>query len=439
MHTKIFKFIVSDIWRVRADELSKWQSFAVRKLRMTLLAFRGFKEDKCQLRASALTFYTLLSIVPVMAMAFGVAKGFGFEKMLENTLTEQLQGQGEAITKIIQFAQQLLENTKGGIVAGVGILILFWTVIKVLGNIENSFNAIWGIKKSRTMGRKFADYLSIMLICPLLFIMSSSVTVFVTGFIASIIEKLSFLGLIGGLIVGIIKFLPYVVIWVLFSFIYIIMPNGKVNLKSGILGGIVSGTIYQLVQWAYIAFQIGVAKFNAIYGSFAALPLFLVWLQMSWLIVLFGAEIAFSHQNDKLYEFEPDCLRASFAFKRLMLVYVLTDMVERFINGEQASAAEEIAHRLGMPIRLVRELVFSLTECGLASEVYFDDDKDNGYQPAEDIDKYTISYVLDKVGYHGVSDIPVKETELLGKLRSSLSSIHSAIESSRGNVHLREL
>lgn len=439
MLKKCLDFLREDIWRVNVGGLSKGKAYALEKLRIFFIALRGFKEDACPLRASALTFFTLLSIVPMVAMAFGIAKGFGFEKMLEKVLYEQLAGQGEAIEKIILFSQQLLENTKGGLVAGIGVAILFWTVIKVLGNIEKSFNAIWGIKKDRHLGRKFSDYLAIMLICPLLFIISSSLTVYVTSFLTQIIEKMAILGPLGGLFLKSMKFAPYLVIWFLFSFIYVAMPNTKVKIKSGLVAGVIAGTIYQLVQWAYIAFQIGVAKFNAIYGSFAALPLFLVWLQISWLIVLFGAEIAYAHQNAKLYEHEPDCRKASFAFLRLCMLNSLTLIVKRFVAGDEALSVEQLAEKLGMPIRLMRDVLFKMTECGLVSELCGDEDEEKKYHPAEDPDKYSISFVLDRVGMHGVSTIPVAESKELETLQKSLQNIHKGLRESPDNVYLKDI
>ena len=193
-------FIKGDIWRFRLRNLPRKKSFLIKQLRIFLLSVRGFDEDKCQLRASALTFYSLISIVPVAAMAFGIAKGFGFEKRLERLLLEQFQGQEEVITRVIAFAHSLLTNTKGGVLAGVGIVLLFWAIIKVLGNIEASFNDIWGIQEPRSLGRKFSDYISVMLLCPILLILSSSVTVFITTQLTLIMEKIALLGIFGPLI-----------------------------------------------------------------------------------------------------------------------------------------------------------------------------------------------------------------------------------------------
>ena len=166
--TRAIEFIATDIWRVRLEDLPFGKSFLIKQLRVIIITLRRFDEDKCFLRASSLTFYTLLSIVPVAAMLFGVAKGFGFEKLLRKELFERFPGdaQQEVMTKVIEFAESMLEATKGGLIAGIGLIVLFWSVIKVLSNIEASLNDIWEIKENRNWGRKFSDYLAVMIIKP---------------------------------------------------------------------------------------------------------------------------------------------------------------------------------------------------------------------------------------------------------------------------------
>lgn len=408
-------------------------------MRIVLLAIRGFAEDKCQLRASALTFFSLLSVVPVVAMAFGIAKGFGFEEVLEKKLMTQLQGQEEVAAKIIGFAQSFLENTQGGVIAGVGIAILFWTVIKVLGNIENSFNDIWGIKKSRAFGRKFSDYLSIMLVCPILFIMSSSVTVLITSQVTLVVEKLAFLGPIGTLIITSMRILPYAVIWVMFTFIYIFMPNTKVNFRSGLMAGIIAGTIYQIVQWAYIAFQVGVSKYGAIYGSFAALPLFLVWLQISWLVVLLGAEISFAEQNVDTYEFEADSLKVSYSFKKLLALNLTHICVKVFHEGGTPPTAAQLSHDLEIPIRLVHQVIFELTEAGVLSEVKINGSTEVAYHPSRDIEDLTIQNVIDRMDRRGIDTIPIAETKTAQMFRDAMVQFHDTVAASSTNVLLKNI
>ena len=437
--SSFIQFLQTDIWRIRASTLPSQQSFWIRQLRIFLLALRGFAEDKCQLRASALTFFSLLSIVPVMAMAFGIAKGFGFEKMLQEKIMTQLQGQEEVAAKVINFAQTLLANTQGGVIAGIGIVILFWTVIKVLGNIESSFNDIWGIKKGRSMGRKFSDYLSIMLICPFLLIMSSSVTVLITSQVTLLVEKLAFLGPLGSLILTSLRVLPYAAVWFLFTFIYVFMPNTKVNIRSGLMAGIVAGTIYQLVQWGYITFQIGASKYGAIYGSFAALPLFLVWLQISWLVVLLGAEISFAEQNVDTYEFESDCLKVSYSFKKLLALIITHMCVKKFHEGQTPPTATQISHALEIPIRLVNQVIFELTEAGVLAEVKLNGSQVFAYHPARDLQDLTIQNVIDLLDRRGIDTIPVAQTETWKMFKKTLMQFHDTIAASSTNVLLKDI
>lgn len=176
--SKTIEFLKSGIWKTHTGEHSRFNAFLIKYLKIFLLALRGFEEERCNLRASALTFYSLLSVVPVLALAFAIAKGFGFEKLLRQELIENLPKQEAILQQVLGFVESLLASTRGGLLAGIGIVALFWAVIKLLGNIEQSFNDIWKIKKARSYGRKFSDYLSLMLLGPVLFILASSATVF---------------------------------------------------------------------------------------------------------------------------------------------------------------------------------------------------------------------------------------------------------------------
>jgi membrane protein len=439
MLSRIIQFVKVDIWRIRLRSLPRNKSFLIKQLRIILLALRGFDEDKCQLKAAALTFYSLLATVPILAVAFGIAAGFRLQLTLKTELLNKFPGQEEALTKVFGFADSLLENTKSYLVAGIGVLLLLWTVIKALGNIERSFNDIWGVKKPRSLARRLSDYIFMILICPLLFVVSSSVTVFIAGQIKLITERIDLLGAISPLIFAVLKLFPFAVIWVLFSFVYIFMPNTRVNLRSGILAGIAAGTIYQIVQWGYINFQIGVARNNAIYGSFAALPLFLVWLQLSWLIVLFGAEISFAHQNVDTYEFEPDCLRASNRFKKLVALRITHLLLKNFCSGEKPWTATQISHKLEIPIRLVRQILFELADARIVSETVGESERAVAYQPAQCPEKYTVGYVVDALDERGSADIPVAESGELEKLSECLNTFGETIEKSPANVSLMDI
>jgi membrane protein len=436
---QLMHFLSTDIWRIRTRQLPKSRSFWINQLRIFLLAFQGFNEDRCQLRASALTFYTLLSVVPVLAMAFGFARGFGFDTVLQNQIVQNLPGQEEVARKMIAFANAFLENTKNGVIAGVGVVLLFWTVVQVLNNIEQSFNEIWGIQKGRTLARQFSDYLAMVLICPVLLITAGSLTVMVTNKIDFLAEKFVFLGPVGSALLYLFHFLPYIVVWLLFVFIYVFMPNTTVSWRSGIIGGIIAGTAYQIAQWGYITFQIGVSRYGAIYGSFAALPLFLTWLQVSWLIVLFGAEISFAEQNVETYEFEPDSLHVSNNFKRLVALCVAHVCIKKFAHGQTPVTSLEIAHELGIPLRLVNLVIYELTEAGVLSETKFEDGKSPAFQPAMDISVMTVQWVLQRLDQRGTDEVPLADTDEVKKIRASLAAISAAVGQAPANVALKDI
>ena len=437
--SKMINFIKTDIWRIRIKSLPRKKSFFIKQLRILLLATRGFGQDKCPLQASALTFYSILSIVPVVAMAFGIAKGFGFQKLLEKLLFEKFPGQEEVMIQVVDFARSLLENTKGGMIAGIGIVFLFWTVIKLLSNIERSFNDIWEIKKPRTYGRKFGDYLSIILISPILVILSSSATVFITTQITLITEKVALLGMFSPVIFVMLKLVPYCLVWILFTFIYVLMPNTKVNFSSGFIAGVIAGTIFQVAQWAYIIFQVGVAKYNAIYGSFAALPLFLIWMQLSWLIVLFGAEISFAYQYTDTYEFEPDLRQISPAFKKLISLQIAHLVISTFSKGATPLTASKISSVLEIPIRLVQQILDELVESGIFSNTEIKENRELSYQPARDINVITIKSIIEALEQRGVDNIPVAQTAELKSLSEVLQTFSYELERSPANRLLKDI
>ncbi len=433
-------FITTGIWELRLKELPRLKASFIKFLRIILLASRGFFRDHCQKTASVLTYYSLLNIVPVIAVAFAVAKGFGLEKLIENQvlqMAEKANWEADVTNQIITFSHNVLDQAKGGLIAGVGVIMLFWTVISILGQIEASLNQIWEVKKPRTLVRKFTDYMSILVLAPLLFIISSSATILVAGQIKTIAGKIALLGMFSQLIFFLLTLLPYVSIWVLLTVLYIIMPNAKISLRSAILGGVVAGTITEIVQWIYIKFQIGVASYGAIYGSFAALPLFLAMLQMSWMIVLFGAEIAYGSEHYETFGFHPDYSRVSIASRKILMLRIFHLLTKKFSLGERPLSAPQIAYNLEIPLRLVRELLQQLIEVGLVAETATGGKA--AFQPGRSIENITVKFALDEYERYGNTRIPddhSKETEKLNKI---LKDISQAVEKSPGNVRVKEI
>lgn len=435
MFKKVVNFWKNELWSTSCSDMKGFRLMGIKFLRCINLSFRGFLEDSCQLKASALTFFTLLSVVPVLAMAFGVAKGFGMEKLLKEELLKNLPGQEEILLEMINYAYTLLASTGGGLIASVGIVILFWTVIKLLGNIEFSFNEIWGVKKQRTLGRKFSDYLSVMLLCPFLFIISSSLMVFVNSQVTVLLERFEFVSYFGEYIRALLKLSSFVILWIIFTFIYMFMPNTKVKVYSALIGGIITTIAYSVLQHVYINFQVGVSKYNAIYGSFAILPLFLVWLQMNWYVLLYGAEVAFAAQNMDMYEFESECRNISRRHKEAVILSILSFLFKTDRNDNSSSCAD-IASHMKLPIRLVREVVSELLKAKLIIEV-LDENGHLGHKIICSTGEMKISDILHALHTSGGdSDFAVDEVRHSLEL---INSFYERIHSSERNKKLSHM
>lgn len=335
----------------------------MKQLRIVIIVSRNFTKDKLQVQAAGLTYYTLLSVVPLVAMAFAVAKGFGFQDNLEEELTGLLKGHEEVVTQVMVFATRMLDNTQGGVLAGVGVVLLLWSVMRLLMSIELSFNAIWQVAKGRSWIRKFSEYLSIMLVAPLMIILSSSITVLITSEIESLVSTLDLLKAIGPIIFFFIRLIPYVLIWLLFTFIYMVMPNTKVHFGSAFIAGMIAGTAFQFLEWGYIYFQVGVSKYNAIYGSFAALPLFLIWVNISWLITLIGAEIAYANQYVVEIKNERDGKQLSVIQLHVIAMMVCKRLSDNFERGDDPESAQMISSDLNLPFGTTARVLESDVGC----------------------------------------------------------------------------
>ena len=429
----IQKFIFEDIWRLRREDTSKRQFFLIKYGRIFILAIRRFLGDDCKMKASALTYYTLLSIVPIFALIFGIAKGFGFRETLQRELYTRLSGYENVIEWIDGFAMSYLDNTKGGAIAGVGVVLLFWSVMRVLGYIERSFNDIWDIQHSRTLVRKFSDYISFMLVATILLIVYSGLTVFISRTISGFSLLKEFDPVVGYI-------LPVVIVWIVFTLMFMIMPNTKVKLPSAIFGGIISGTAFLILQFGYIYFQVGVSKYNAIYGSFAALPLLLVWLQWSWLVVLFGAELSAAFQNVKSFEFESDTKNMSAFYRRLVSLLIAKHIIDRFKNGENPPTMSDMLVALKLPVRLASEVLFDLERAGVITETNVTGKpEETAYLPAFDINKMTVSCILGKLETFGTSDFLFEEGDDFVKLRTILKTFAEKQSGMQENFLLKDI
>lgn len=434
-----YYFVTHDIWHVRLEDLPKAKKIFLKQLRIIVLAIKGFRENECMLRASALTYYALMSIVPMIAMAFAIAKGFGFEKVLEEQITKSFTGEKEIIEKVVGFANTLIEQTHSGLIAGIGLLILLWSVMEMFSKMEESFNEIWEQKEGRTFMRKFSDYFAMMLLAPVLIILSSGATVFVSSALNKMSDDYVLLGYVGPFISFLLNWSPYFIAWFLFTLLYITIPNTKVKFSSALFGGVIAGTIYQLTQMGYFILQIELIDLNAVYGSFAALPLLFIWLRVSWIALLLGAEISYAHQNVHKFQYDLDVSEISGHNRRLLSLLITHHLIRNFAKGEKPLTDDEISHHLAVPVRVIRQLLYDLVSCRIVSEMKTQVEKEVAYQPATDIHKMTIQFVLEKIDEHCEVDVKLHASVAQKTLSESLKNFNEALDKNPSNKLLMEI
>ncbi len=364
---KLTAFLADGIWRQRAAALPPLRARLLRLARVLVLASRRFWNDACPLRASALTFYALLALVPVAALALGIAKGFGLQQVLERELLQQLSSQQEVALWILRSAEALLENASSGLIAGMGVVLFLWSLLNMLQHIEASFNRIWEVNVARGLGRRLGDYLALVLAAMLLLAISGSATLVLTTRIATLAGGNVLLGMASPAVLTIVKLAPYPLSWILFTLVYRVMPNTRVPWSSACLAGVVAGSAYQVLQRLYFYFQVGATQYNAVYGSLAALPLFMFWLELSWSIVLFGAELSYAHLRAVEYELEPDPNSLSPAACKMVALSICCLVLQRFSRGDTPLPPSGIAALLLFPVRLVRQVSGQLVAAGLLS------------------------------------------------------------------------
>jgi membrane protein len=261
-----------------------------RKLYLTI---RFFTEKRVMTQASALSYSTLLAIVPILAVVFAIARGFGYNKYIELWFRESLSTQPQVADIIVGFVNSYLVHTQSGIFLGVGLVFMLYSVLMLISNIEDTFNQIWQLSSTRPIIRSITNYLAICFLFPIIIVVSTGLSIFME----TVADTMDGFRILGPAIRRMLSLAPCVLMSLMFIILYVYMPNTKVRFSSAIVPGILAGIAMQVLQLAYIHSQIWVTGYNAIYGSFAALPLFMLWIQISWTICLFGAQLTYTNQN----------------------------------------------------------------------------------------------------------------------------------------------
>lgn len=391
---------------------------------------KSFLVHDCFYKASALTFYTLLSIVPILAIAFGIAKGFGFEKYLEKEVTSRFLDQPLLAEKITDFAYSVLIRTHGGVIAGIGVISLLWTSLQLFSNIEYSLNAIWEVKQHRSYARQFTDYLAMLILCPIFLVISSSISFYTTTQLNLASQKYSMVLLLSPYLLFGFRVFPLIINWLLFSFIYIFIPNTKVRWKTALIAGLIAGTSYQIVQWIYIHFQIGVANYGAIYGSFAALPLFLAWVNLSWVIVLAGAELEYQLEITSIEPIGATRL----ASKGQIGFWIACHCTERFLQSMPPVGSEELAKELGSSVHIIRLISLELCRAGILIE-----NKNNCFALGKNPEEIKVDDILKALDEMRVEKFTIKSGPDFSNYNAALLRLENFMKNSSDNISLYEV
>lgn len=357
----------------------------------------SFLIHKGTLRAAALTYTTVLSLVPFLAIAFSVLKGLGAQNVLEPMLKQVAGDSGDTVSRIIAY----VNNTNMKSMGAIGLVMLIVTVISLMGSIEEAFNTVWGVSETRSLHRRFSDYLSVVIVGPILLLAATSMTSSLQS--QWLLQWLIHNTYLGDAILLLFRLLPYLSVWVAMVFLYIFIPNTKIRFYSALVGGVIAGTAWELAQWGYFHFQVGVANYNAIYGTLAAVPVFLVWIYTSWLIVLFGLEIVYAHQHSGHLLAGNGNYDLSTALRDQLAIALLLQITLHFQKIGTPPTAQKLADELNIQLVVLEPIFNRLKQLNYLIET---SENDSGWLPAREPSKIEIAKVLASLhGDYSLKDV----------------------------------
>lgn len=392
------EFIQYDLWRqshmnIHTPRKRLWY----RILQTIILVARGFKDQVLVVRANSLSFALLFAFIPMMALIYAVARGFGFEEVLQETLSGSFLAEANIAPVLIEWIERYLETARGGFFLGMGLIVLVWAVYAFFNMLENSFNSIWNVKQSRSLGRRLTNYVMILLLVPILVVVTSGISIFLNSaeVLSSVLEAIEPVRKF------MLRFIPFVATTAVFTWIFVAIPNTKVKFSSAFIPGIIMGLLYQVVQSLSMYLVVLFTRMSIVYGAFSIIPLILIWLNITCWLLLIGAELAFAIQNNDLFAYENDLKKMSRRYKDYVMLYILAMIIRRFEAGEAPQTAQEMATVNQLPIRLVQQLLSRMEETNIIRRVYIEQEEDQAFVPALDTKTITVEMVIGRISAQG--------------------------------------
>lgn len=398
---QIREFIQYDLWRQPHMEIhAPKKRWLYRFLQTIILVARGFKDQVLVVRANSLSFALLFAFIPMMALIYAIARGFGFEEIVKSTISSSFLAEANVAPVLLEWIERYLETARDGLFVGIGLIVLIWAVYAFFNMLENSFNSIWNVKQSRSFTRRMTNYVMTLLLVPVLVVVTSGISIFLNS-----TEVLAFV--LDGIVPirkFMLRFLPFVATAGVFTWIFIAIPNTKVKFSSAIIPGILMGLLYQVVQALSMYLVVLFARMSIVYGAFSAIPLVLIWLHITCWLLLVGAELAFAIQNNDMFAYEKDLKNMSRRYKDYVMLYLLSVIIRRFEVGESPQTAQEMAAENQLPIRLVQQVLSRLEETVIVRRVYVEDEEEQAFIPALDTKSITVEMVIGRISAQGTEE-----------------------------------
>lgn len=405
---KGWAFVCEDVWKCKSNNIF------IHIIKTLNLSIRCFLNEMLHQRASALAFQSLLAIVPALLLIIAIGKGFGLGAIIEKQLLEAFPAHYDALRYAITFVEgYMLQLQSLGIFIGLGVILLLWTLITLMSNIENTVNDLWNVP-NRKFARRITDSMALFIILPILIIASNGMSIFAS----TLLNKLPYISVLGQ---HIMQLSSYVLSWLLFTLAYMLLPNAKVKFKHAFVSGVICGTAFNLFQWLYLSGQIWVSKYNAIYGSFAFLPLLMLWMQFSWLICLIGVVLSYSSQNVFNFDFEKDIKNISRNYYEHVLITIMSIILHRRQEEKVPLSCYEISQLYKIPIQLVSRAINDLSQVDLVAPTPINNDY--AYIATTDNKMLTIGLLLSRIDNYGSKDF-VETLELSTHENDILNNLH---------------
>ena len=423
------KYCMSGVWNDTRSLLP------VKMVKVINLSVRSFMDRDLQMRSCALTYNTVLAVVPALAMLFAIARGFGFQNLMQSELFKYFPAQRQALETAINYVDNYLAQASQGIFIGIGLVFLLWTLISLMSNVEDTFNHVWGVTTNRSLQRKFTDYTALFLLLPVLMVCSAGISIFLSDTVQHLFED----NPITPMMHRLLALMPMVISWLIFTAAYYLIPNTKVSFKGALFAGVLCGTLFQIVQWLFVTGQVYVSKYNAIYGSFAFLPLLLVWLQLSWLLTLSGVVLTYALQNFDSFAYRDKAKDISQNYSNNLSIAILSLITKRFKQHEPALTRGELVHDFDIPGPFADKILDRLQRAGLIRAIQVNGTEDTPYQPACDPDDLTVNTATNALTDMGNTDFIAKADSSFAKILERLATVRDQQQSSQDDIRLLDL